>query len=124
MSAQMAGFGGRTRTSGQGRPKGVPNRVTREREEQIAASGLAPLAYMLSVLRDDKNPQAVRMEAARAAAPYCHPRLASVEYAVEKPRSPAETIDFASFSREDRQVLRRAAELLVERQKATEDQQE
>ena len=32
----MAGHGGRTRTSGQGRKKGVPNKATKEAREAIA----------------------------------------------------------------------------------------
>lgn len=63
-----------------GRPKGVPNKVTREREAQIAASGITPLDYMLSVLRDENAPTDRRDEMARAAAPYCHPRMAPVQH--------------------------------------------
>jgi hypothetical protein len=46
----------------------------------IAASGLTPLDYLLSVLRDETASRAERMEAASKAAPYVHPRLAAVEY--------------------------------------------
>ena len=35
-----------------GRKKGTPNRVTAEKRKAIEASGLAPLDYMLSVMRD------------------------------------------------------------------------
>lgn len=38
-----------------------------------------PLAYMLAVMNDDKQKATVRLQAAIAAAPYVHPRLASVE---------------------------------------------
>lgn len=34
---------------------------------------------MLSLLRDETQEKAVRFEAAKAAAPYIHPRLASTE---------------------------------------------
>jgi hypothetical protein len=44
----------------------------------IRASGAAPLDYMLQVMRDDKLELAKRLDAAKAAAPYVHPRLASV----------------------------------------------
>lgn len=71
------GHGGKR--DGAGRPKNSKNKATVEREKEIADSGLTPLDYMLSVLRDDKADEAARMEAAKAAAPYVHPRLAQVE---------------------------------------------
>lgn len=44
---------------------------------------LSPHAYMLRVMRNPQNSQEVRLEAARAAAPYSHPRLAQVEHGVK-----------------------------------------
>lgn len=44
----------------------------------IRASGAAPLDYLLQVMRDDRQELAKRLDAAKAAAPYVHPRLASV----------------------------------------------
>lgn len=64
---------------GAGRPMGAPNKATVEREAAIAESGLTPLEYMLSVLRDETQEAASRMEAAKAAAPYVHPRLNSTD---------------------------------------------
>jgi hypothetical protein len=66
--------------SGAGRPKGVPNKANAERQAAIVASGLAPLDYLLSVLRDESADPHERMEAAKSAAPYVHPRLASIEH--------------------------------------------
>ncbi|MBB4017367.1 hypothetical protein GGR16_002396 [Chelatococcus caeni] len=63
-----------------GRKKGVPNKVTLKREAEIKASGLTPLDYMLQLLRNPKNPRDVRFEAAKAAAPYVHPKLAAIEH--------------------------------------------
>lgn len=34
---------------------------------------------MLSLLKDEQQPMPVRLDAAKAAAPYVHPRLANVE---------------------------------------------
>lgn len=62
-----------------GRTKGTPNKATAAKEALIAASGLTPLEYMLSVLRDAKADDAARMEAAKSAAPYCHPKRAPVD---------------------------------------------
>lgn len=64
-----------------GRKKGVPNKVTLKKAEEIAKSGLTPLEFMLKILRDNKQEVSARMEAAKAAAPYVHPRLANVEVA-------------------------------------------
>lgn len=43
------------------------------------ASGLMPLEFMLSVLRDEAQPMESRMDAAKAAAPYVHAKLSSTE---------------------------------------------
>lgn len=63
-----------------GRAKGTPNKATAKKVQEIAASGLTPLDYMLSVLRDDRQEDAIRMDAAKAAAPYIHPKLANIEH--------------------------------------------
>lgn len=63
---------------GAGRKPGSNDKFKRAQAEAIAASGLTPLEYMLAVLRDAGAEQAMRFEAAKAAAPYCHPRLSSV----------------------------------------------
>jgi hypothetical protein len=53
------------------------------------AEGVTPLEYMLTLMRqesDHEDPkvqvarEAMRFEAAKAAAPYVHPRLAAVEH--------------------------------------------
>ena len=38
-----------------------------------------PLDYLLSIMRDEKEGKRERTDAAKAAAPYCHTRLASTE---------------------------------------------
>ncbi len=63
-----------------GRRKGTPNKRTAEQREQIAASGLTPLEYMLGVMRDPKAPAARRDDMAKAAAPYVHPKLSAIEH--------------------------------------------
>ena len=64
-----------------GRQKGTKNRATIELEQRLARigqdnPGLEPLEYLLLVLRDP----AMRLEAAKIAAPYRHPRLAQVDH--------------------------------------------
>lgn len=62
-----------------GRSKGTPNKASVAKEKAIAASGLTPLEFMLKALRDELNAFDVRMDAAKSAAPYCHPRRAPVD---------------------------------------------
>lgn len=64
---------------GAGRKPGVPNRRTQENIAKAEASGLMPLEYMLSVLRDESLPHDARMDAAKNAAPYVHAKLSSTE---------------------------------------------
>jgi hypothetical protein len=65
---------------GAGRKPGVPNTKTKELIEKVESSGLTPLDYMLGLLRDEQLSTEARFEAAKAAAPYVHARLAAVEH--------------------------------------------
>jgi hypothetical protein len=76
-------FGGKTRTSGQGRPKGAKNKSNQRREAEVAESGLTPLEYMLDLLRSDEASAEDRKWAAQNAAPYCHSKLSSVEASIK-----------------------------------------
>lgn len=73
-----------------GRAKGTPNKKTAELQEKVAQSGVTPLEFMLDIMRGDACPKdadpaqkiafhALRFEAAKAAAPYVHAKLSSVE---------------------------------------------
>ena len=68
---------------GAGRPKGRRSDKTVERLEAIAAAGITPLDYLLGVMRDVAQEPAVRLDAAKSAAPYVHPKLASIEHSGE-----------------------------------------
>jgi hypothetical protein len=65
------------------RPKGLPKTGGRtkggvdkiKREALLAAQGITPLDYMLGDVRNDAEDQTVRLDAAKAAAPYVHARL-------------------------------------------------
>ncbi len=63
---------------GAGRKAGQRNKKTAELVAAIAASGLTPLEYMLSVMRDESLDPKERMVAAQGAAPYTHSKLASL----------------------------------------------
>lgn len=65
---------------GSGRPPGSPNLRTRAVAARAAAEGISPVEAMLSIMRDAlvKKDSVLALEAARHAAPYCHPRLSAV----------------------------------------------
>jgi hypothetical protein len=65
---------------GAGRKKGVPNKKTAQLMKAVEESGLTPLDYMLAIMRDEREKAPLRFEAAKAAAPYVHARLATVEH--------------------------------------------
>jgi hypothetical protein len=62
---------------GAGRPRGARNKLT-VLKEVANRFGTTPLEYLLGVMRDQTLPDAVRILAAKAALPYCTPRLAAV----------------------------------------------
>jgi hypothetical protein len=64
---------------GAGRKVGSATKKTRELADKVIASGLTPLEFMLSVMRDEGAERAERLDMAKAAAPYIHPRLSNVE---------------------------------------------
>jgi hypothetical protein len=74
-----------------GRKKGTPNRFNIESREKAKLSGLLPLDYMLGVMRDERLPKPRRDEMAKAAAPYLHARLASMQVS-GNPDAPLETV--------------------------------
>lgn len=65
---------------GSGRKKGSVVTKTRAIADRAIQEGLTPLEYMLQVLRDEGEDPERRFEAAKAAAPYIHPRLAAIEH--------------------------------------------
>lgn len=65
---------------GAGRPTGIANKASIARQAEVAASGQTPLDYLLEIMRDDTAERGERLDAAKAAAPYVHPKLASVEH--------------------------------------------
>ena len=54
---------------------GAPNTESARIRDEIAFAGLTPLEFMLRVMRDEGADEAKRLDAAKAAAPYVHPRL-------------------------------------------------
>lgn len=68
---------------GAGRHPGVRNRKTTEALKAIESGGITPLDYLLKLMRDEEQPPPVRLDAAKSAAPYVHPRLNSTELTTE-----------------------------------------
>lgn len=64
---------------GAGRKPGAVTQKTRKVADELLGEGVTPLEFMLSILRDETKDEAVRFEAAKHAAPYCHAKLAAVE---------------------------------------------
>ncbi len=64
---------------GAGRPKGAKTKKNAELIAAVEQSGETPLQFMLRVMRDPRKPWDDRMEMAKAAAPYVHSKLSSVE---------------------------------------------
>ena len=62
-----------------GRAPGTPNRKTAETQAAVEASGMTPLEYMLTIMRDVGQDEARRLNAASMAAPYVHAKLSSIE---------------------------------------------
>ncbi len=72
----MAGHGGAM--PGAGRPKGGANKINDEARKKALAGGTSPLDYLLSVMRDENQEDARRLDAAKAAAPYVHAKLSAM----------------------------------------------
>jgi len=82
---------------GAGRRKGSTNTrtaieraATREKIDAIKSEGETPLEVLLRIMRASKD-EAVIIDCAKAAAPYIHPKLSSVEHKGD-PDNPLETV--------------------------------
>lgn len=64
---------------GAGRKPGSIRKATAAAQAKAAETGILPLDFMLDRMRDEGAPIADRMDMAKAAAPYIHAKLSSVE---------------------------------------------
>lgn len=87
-----------------GRKKGVPNKATARREREVAKMGQTPLEYMLRVMRDSRAKGDRRDKMAVAAAPYVHPKLASMQH-TGRNGGPIQTVDLTQLSGDDLERL-------------------
>ena len=74
-----------------GRKKGTKNPATIAKEAVLTEvltraleNETTPLEVMLTIMRDPASPAAMKFEAAKAAAPYVHPRLSQVDSRVTR----------------------------------------
>src|SRR5262249_39724788 len=61
---------------GSGRKKGSVNKNHRPAQirKALEGEGITPLQFMLGIMRDPTQPPSIRMDMAKAAAPFCHAR--------------------------------------------------
>ena len=71
---------------GAGRKLGSPNRRTKEVAAKALEDGVTPIEVMLACMREafDAGDSNRAVEYAKAAAPYCHPRLANAPQDVQQ----------------------------------------
>jgi hypothetical protein len=84
---------------GAGRPKGALSQRNSEVAAECIAEGISPLEFMLKVMRNPRAPSEKRFEAAKMAAPYCHPRLST--QSIELRKEPTVEDYFKNMSDED-----------------------
>lgn len=78
-----------------GRKKGATDRLPKAATKRIALAafkGDSPLEFLLQVMRDPKHTDDVRIDAAKAALGFVHPRLSNIEHKGD-PENPIETVN-------------------------------
>jgi hypothetical protein len=86
------------RREGAGRKPGSVAKIDHEARQKAHATGLTPLDYLLSVVRDESEHKRERLDAAKAAAPYCHARLSATELSGPN-KGPIETKEVSEEAR-------------------------
>jgi len=78
---------------GAGRPRGITAGTKQERLEKMLGKGTkTPLQYMLNILNDKKTSPEKKMWAAEKAAPFVHPRLASIDQKLQGDKNEPVTV--------------------------------
>lgn len=70
---------------GAGRKPGTINRFSKDLLDKATQSGQLPVDYMLGVMRDESLDTRLRIDAAKAAAPYVHQRLSAISVDLATP---------------------------------------
>lgn len=63
------------------RPVGSRNVKTQVWLDKVNASGVTPVEFLLERFRDESEDLSVRIDCAKAAAPYCHPKIMAIAHA-------------------------------------------
>ena len=71
--------------AGAGRKPGTINRFSKDLLDKAAQSGQLPVDYLLEVMRDQSLDTRLRIDAAKAAAPYVHQKLSAISVDLAKP---------------------------------------
>jgi hypothetical protein len=74
------GFGGKTKTSGQGRPKGSKNKINVDVAERLAALGCDPIEGMARIAMDKGAPLDIRARMYSELAQYVAPKRKALEH--------------------------------------------
>jgi hypothetical protein len=78
---------------------------------------MMPLDYLLGIMRDEAQDARSRLNAARAAAPYCHARISSIELSGPDGNAvkvqTTQKIDISGLSEEELDILERALRKMV-----------
>lgn len=86
---------------GAGRKPSALTKKTRELAEKAVEGGVTPLEYLLGIMRDEALDRNERVDAAKAAAPYVHPRLNAVDHkSTDRSMSPPERVEFVAVDGE------------------------
>ena len=71
--------------AGAGRKPGTINRFSKDLLDKAAQSGQLPVDYLLEVMRDQSLDTRLRIDAAKAAAPYVHQKLSAISVDLTTP---------------------------------------
>lgn len=68
---------------GAGRKPGSIRKATAAAQAKAAETGILPLDFMLNRMRNEEAPMDERLDMAKAAAPYVHAKLSSIDATVD-----------------------------------------
>jgi hypothetical protein len=100
------------RREGAGRKPGSVSKLDGEARRRAMEGGMMPLDYLLGIMRDENQDARWRLDAAKAAGPYCHARLSSTE--LSGPNGDAvkvqttQKLDISDLNDEELDILERA----------------
>ena len=109
---------------GAGRKPGSVSKLDKAARIKATEGGIMPLDYLLAIMRDETQEPSVRRDAAKAASPYCHARLASTEVsgpnggAIKVAERTTRILDVSGLTLQQLEALKPALEATVARMEA------